>query len=312
MLALGGIEAFAQINTFDVQEPKTQYVCEGEDLNAEFKVTAPAKPEVSVKHPEAIFNSLEVLFQKKVGDVYHYLVKGAFAKGAKQASYIQITAKLPDGQFNDIEKVERRFAVWYGDGRLPVENFGPFGVLKSSEYKLMAKNDGTRFNNAENFKAPRPVFVDIDNDGYLDIFAGSDGSGRSQSQSGKVYFMKGQADGTFSEKIDCGVSYGTDNYDFGLRLPIPSDENASEKQPFYYPALTFGDLDGDGDLDVLMGYTRIGRVDKTKEFDNGRVLYFENVTPERANGHAEKIRFERRDEKLKAMNLRIDFEGESN
>ncbi|MEO8417025.1 MAG: VCBS repeat-containing protein, partial [Ginsengibacter sp.] len=88
-----------------------------------------------------------------------------------------------------------------------------------------------------------PVFVDIDGDGDKDLFVGS--------YIGTIQYFKNIGSATipnFQEQL------GTNN-------PLNSVRTVS----FYYSTPAFVDIDGDGDMDVFVG------------FDSGAIRYFENT-----------------------------------
>ena len=218
--------------------------------------------------------------------------------GETALTYIKMYTEVPTNP--EMGVIERLLAVKFGGGLLPKYTRLDFGDLKPAEYNLM--ND---VNFKLGIKAPNPIFVDIDGDGDLDCFSGGagdkhdgwgdavydDDGGRDQ-QKGIVYFLENIGDSknpVFSDKVESPFN-----------IVIPDKDRIKN---YYYPALTFGDLDADGDKDLIIGFN--SKKNSSFNEETGGVLYYENI------GTKESPNFQYRNKNPFGLDVDTDGDGYS-
>ncbi len=102
------------------------------------------------------------------------------------------------------------------------------------------------------------TFADLDGDGDEDFFA--------TDQHGQVQYKRNDGDGVFVDQ-EGDYTYAANGASGGNPLNI---DGIVLTTPDTYKSLSFGDLDGDGDTDLLLGTNNVGTL-------NSRYIYVENT-----------------------------------
>ncbi|BDD03492.1 T9SS type B sorting domain-containing protein [Aureibacter tunicatorum] len=272
--------SYAQFDygVFDILEPPNQYVCDPNNisyLETDFEIVAPnfdyTVPVVTSDDQSILPNGNIVVEDLGIVDpkdgTHMYRIKAtAVSLGVVRLAIT--TSMNNDPNYRD--PITKEFAVKFGGGKQPDE----CRLIFSSQLKMPNQ---TNFNSnlwdlVKDIRGPVIKFFDIDGDGDQDCFVGSTIGSNVTS---KIYFFENLGGGQFAPADE-----------FKIVLPEPS-ECFSNK--YHFPAITMGDLDNDGDLDVLVGYNRVNCGS-----ERGGILYFENVTPIEDRNDASKIRFQYR------------------
>jgi hypothetical protein len=127
-----------------------------------------------------------------------------------------------------------------------VENFYFYENTGSIESAIYSKVTSTFLDQIDVGEESVPAFVDIDADGDLDLFIGNQSQPVVSSNRGQIIYYKNTGD--------------SENPQFQL---VNDDFLIVEN--IYNLSLTFGDLDGDGDFDLLSGR------------NNGKIVFWENT-----------------------------------
>ena len=286
--------------TFEINAPRNTFLCSSDSgkVSLNFWIESPSLPTFPViTSSDTTVLAPSGIKLKLLGSTNSFTYQLDLTSISDGFTTISIASKIASSP--NMPLYQERFSVRFGAGAFPsgtqldfekelkpasfglsrAETFGDLSDLASSADDHLSKFE------KKPILGPIPRFVDIDGDGDLDVFSGGvnyDLTATRKQGTGVIYFMENR-EGVFQDRIK------TDSNSVALNLGIKIPDSG-DRSKYYFPSLSFGDLDKDGDLDLFVGFNRTG-ADALSDGEKGGVLYYENTTAALDRNSLSKIRF---------------------